>query len=106
MRYEGSPVKALPLSRGTMTPPTPMQNPCTSFEKEQGSCYEEARGWNARERPVIARTIQFLERSCSVKVRTEELEGFLGPEGVDVEFRRILREARDERGRKIILQFE
>ena len=47
---------------------------------------EEGRGWNARERSIIA---------------FEELEGFLGPEGVDVDFRRILTEARDERGRKI-----
>ena len=31
MRYEGSPVKAPPLSRRRMTPPTPMQNSQTSF---------------------------------------------------------------------------
>ena len=53
------------------------------------------------ERNNIARTTQFLERSYSVKVRVEELEGFLGPEDVDVDFRRILKETRDERGRKI-----
>ena len=40
-----------------------------------------------------------MERSYSVKVRVEELEGFLGPE--DADFRRILKKARDERGRKI-----
>ena len=44
---------------------------------------------------------KYLERSYSVKVRVEELEGLLGPEDVDVDFRRILKEARDERGRKI-----
>ena len=33
-------------------------------------------------------------RSFSVKVRVEELEGLLGPEDVDVDFRRILKEAR------------
>ena len=44
---------------------------------------------------------QFLKRSFSVKVRVEESEGLLGPEDVDVDFRRILKEARDERGRKI-----
>ena len=46
-----------------------------------------------------------LERSYSVKVRVEELEGLLGPEDVDVDFRRILKEARDERGRKIFETF-
>ena len=35
----------------------------------------------------------------------EELEGLLGPEDVDVDFRRILKEARDERGRKIFETF-
>ena len=35
----------------------------------------------------------------------EELEGLLGPEDVDVHFRRILKEARDERGRKIFETF-
>ena len=41
------------------------------------------------------------ERSYSVKMRVEELEELLGPEDVDVDFRRILKEAGDERGRKI-----
>ena len=59
----------------------------------------------ARERTIIDRTKQFLERSYSVKVRVEELEGFLGPEDVDVDFRRILKEARDERGRIIFETF-
>ena len=52
-----------------------------------------------------ARTKQLLERTYSVKVRVEELEGFLGLEDVDVDFRRILKEARDERGRKIFETF-
>ena len=46
-----------------------------------------------------------MERSYSVKVRVAELEGFLGPEDVDVDSRRILKEARDERGRKIFETF-
>ena len=54
-----------------------------------------------RERTFIARTKQFLERSLNVKVRVEELEGLLGPETVDVDLRRILKEARDEQGRRI-----
>ena len=33
------------------------------------------------------------------------MEGFLGPEDVDVDFRRILKEARDERGRNIFETF-
>ena len=35
------------------------------------------------------------EISYIVKVRVEELEGFLGPENVDVDVRRILKEARE-----------
>ena len=35
----------------------------------------------------------------------EELEELLGPEDVDVDFRRILKEARDERGRNIFESF-
>ena len=88
-----------------MTPPTPMQNSYTSFEREQG-CYEgEGRGWNARERTNIARTKQYFERSHSVKVRAGGLEELLGPEDVDVDFRRILKEATDERGRNIFETF-
>ena len=49
IRYEGSPVKAPPLSRRRMTPPTPMQNSYTSFEREQGSYEWEGRRWE-RER--------------------------------------------------------
>ena len=44
-------------------------------------------------------------RSFSVKVRVEELEELLGPDDVDVDFRRILKEARDNRGRKIFETF-
>ena len=91
MRYEGSPVKAPPITRRRMTPPTPMQNSYTSFEREQGGREEEGRGWNARERTIIARTKEYLERSYSVKMRVEELEGLLGPEDVDVDLRRILK---------------
>ena len=37
MRYEGSQVKAPPITRRRMTPPAPLQNSYTSFEREQGS---------------------------------------------------------------------
>ena len=40
-----------------------------------------------------------------MKVRVEELEGLLGPEDVDLDFRRILKEARDERARNIFETF-
>ena len=59
MRYEGSPVKAPPLSRRRMTPRTPVQNSYTSFVRDQGRYEEEGRRWNAKERTVIARTKQF-----------------------------------------------
>ena len=49
----------------------------------------------------MARTTQFQERSYSVKVQVEKIEDLLGPEDVDLDFRLILKEARDERGRKI-----
>ena len=37
IRDQGSRVKTPPITRRRMTPPTPLQNPYTSFEKEQGS---------------------------------------------------------------------
>ena len=87
---------------------TPLQNSYASFEGEQERYEVEGWGWSARERTLIARTKQFLERSHSVKVQVEGLESLLGPEDVDVDFRRILKEARDERERKFLrdLQFE
>ena len=57
--------------------------------------------WSAKERTIIARTRQFLETSYSVKVEVEEWEDLLGPDDVDVDCRRILKEARAERGCEI-----
>ena len=37
-------------------------------------------------------------KSKSLKVEVEELESLLGPDDSDVDFRRILEEARDEKG--------
>ena len=71
MRYEGSPVKAPPITRRRMTPPAPMQNSCTSFE----GAGKVRRG---RQMMECERTKQFLGRSFSVKVRVEELERFAG----------------------------
>ena len=50
-----------------------------------------------KERPS-QRTKQCLEEGYSVKVEVEGLEDVLGPDDVDVDFRRILKEARDEKG--------
>ena len=101
VQYEGSPVITPPLSRRRMTPPTPVQNSYTSFVRDHGRYEEERRVWNARERTIITRTKQFLERSRSVKVQVEALEALLGQKDVYVDLKRILKEARDEQGRKI-----
>ena len=101
MRCESPQGKAHPFSR-RMMPPTPLQNSYASFEGEQERYEVEGWGWSAKERTLIARTQQFLERSHSVKVQVEELQDQFGPEDLDVDFRRILKEARDERGRKMV----
>ena len=98
-------MKALPLSRRRMTPPTPIQHSYTSFVRDHGRYEQEGRGWNARERTIIARLKQYPERSFSVKVQVEALEALLGPDDVAVDLRRILKEARDERGRNIFETF-
>ena len=45
---------------------------------------------------------QYMEKSYGVKVEVGGLESLQGPEDVDVDLRRILKEARDEQGRKIL----
>ena len=83
-------------------PPTPLQNAYASFQEEQGHFEVEDQIWSARERTIIARTKQHLERSYSVKVRVEELAELLGPEDFDVDFRRIPeRSKRRKRARDI-----
>ena len=92
MRFEGSQVKALPLSRKRMMPPTPLQHSYSSFEEEQGHFEVEGQVWSARDRTVIARTKQYLEESKSLKVEVEELESLLGPdEARDKKVARYLR---------------
>ena len=54
--------------------------------------------WSARHRAVTAKAKQNLEKSESIKVETEELESQLGSDEMDVNFRRILEEAKDEKG--------
>ena len=53
--------------------------------------------WTARERTIIARTRQYLEERKSTKMEVEELEDKLGPDDIDVDSRRILEEARDDK---------
>ena len=53
--------------------------------------------WSARERTIISRTKQCLEERKTIKVDIEELETLLGPDDIDVDFRRILEEARVEK---------
>ena len=53
----------------------------------------------------LQKTKQYLEESKSLKVGTEELESLLGPDDTDVDFRRILEEARDEKGCAIFETF-
>ena len=79
MRFEGPQVKALPLSRKRMMPPTPLQNPNSSFGEEQGHFEVEDQMWSAQDRTVIAKTKQNLEESNSLKVEIEELESLPGP---------------------------
>ena len=54
-----------------------------------GRYEEEGRGWNARERTIIARIKQHLGRSFSVKVQVDASEDLLGPDDVEVDLRRI-----------------
>ena len=48
---------------------------------------------------------QYLEKSDSLKVEAKELESLLGPEDSGVDFRRILVEARNKKGRTIFESF-
>ena len=86
-------------------PPTPLQNSNDTFEGERELLGAEGQMWSAKERTIIARTKQYLERSYSAKVQVEELENLLGPDDADVDFRRILKEARDEKGSEIFETF-
>ena len=91
-------MKAPPLSRRRTMPPTPLQNSDSSFQEEQEHLVVEDHMWSARERTIIARTKKYLDESYSLKVEVEELEDLLGPDDTDVDLRRILKEARDEKG--------
>ena len=79
-------------------PPTPLQSSNGTVDKSRGLLGAEDQMWIAKERTIIARPKQYLERNCSAKVEVEELEDLLGPDDVDVDFRRIVKETRDEIG--------
>ena len=79
-------------------PPTLLQNSHSSFGGEQGHFEVEDQMWSARDRTINAKTKQYLEERKSLKVNIEELESLLGPDDTDVDFRRILEEARDKKG--------
>ena len=105
MRFEGPQVKAPPLSRRRMRPPTPLQNSYSSFEEEQENFEVEDEMWSAKDKTIIAKTKQHLEESKSLKAEIEELESLLGPEDSDVDFRRISEEARDRKDCAIFEKF-
>ena len=85
MRYGSTQVKAPPLSRRRMRPPTPLQNSNSSSGEEQGRCEVEDQMWSARERTIIARTKQYLEERIAQRWILETL---LGSEDF-VDFRRV-----------------
>ena len=107
MNYDGTPVKAPPASRWKIVPPTPQQSLQPSMEamqlqmevEDQENCsygmeHGGEHGWTARDRVVIARMEQYLDKSDSLKVEVEEVELVLGPEDSEVDLRYILMNAR------------
>ena len=88
-----------------MRPPTPLQNSYSSFEEEQENFEVEDQTRSAKDRTIIARIRQYLEKCKSTKVEIEELESLLGPDDREVNFRRILEEARDTKGCAIFETF-
>ena len=62
MRYESSPAKAPPLSRRRTMP---LQSSHLSFEERQWQIEVGDQIWNARDRMVIARTKQYLEKKVT-----------------------------------------
>ena len=118
MNYEGTPVKAPPASRRKIMPHTPQQSLQPSIEamhlqteeEDQESCscemeFEGEHRWTARDRTVIARMEQYLNKNDNMKVEIEELEFLLGPEDPEVHLRHILRYARKKKGGRIFEVF-
>ena len=97
VRFDGSQVKALPLSRRRIMPPTPRQNSHSSLEGEQGHFEVEDQIWSVRYRTVIARMKQYLEENKSWKVGVEELESFAGSRGLGCGFQTSLRRSKEQK---------
>ena len=98
VRCESSQVKAIRSSKRRMMPPSHCRIRMIPLKKIRGRFVVEDQMWSAKERTIIARTKQYLEESYSVKVEAEELEELHSPDDVDVDARRILKEARDAKG--------
>ena len=88
-----------------MMPPTPLQTSHSLHEERQWQIEVEDQIWSARDRTIIAKTKQYMEESYNMKVEVEESESLLGPEDSEVDFRRILEEARNKQGRAIFETF-
>ena len=101
MRYERSQVRALPLSRRRMMPPSSLQNSFSSLKRSRGTARCRARfGVRVTEQLLQERT-RYLEVSQNV-VDSVELESLLGPDDLDVDFRQIIEEARGKKGCAIL----
>ena len=71
--YESSQVKASPISRSRMRPPTPLQNSNDAFEEAQERFVVDDQMWSARERTIIARIKQYLEERYSEQVEVRRM---------------------------------
>ena len=70
MSFEGTPEKASPATRRRKMLPTPQQGSHPLFEEMQWQADMEAQGsiWSARERTVIARIENYLDKSDDMKL--------------------------------------
>ena len=89
MRYGSSSAEAFPPSRRRMMQLTPVHRSHSLYEERQRQIEVEDQIWSARDRTIIAQIEQYLEESCRMKVEVEELESLLGPEDLEMNFRRI-----------------
>ena len=78
MRYEGSPVKALPFPRRRMTPPTPKQNSYASFWRVAGKLRRGRQRMECERKNNHRKNERVSGKSYSVKVRVEELRELVG----------------------------
>ena len=110
MNYDGTLVKAPPVFRRKIFPPTLQQSLHPSIEAVQLQTevegqesdsyemeYEGQHRWPTRDRTVIARMAHYLNENDNMRVEIEELEFLLGPEDSE----EILRYARRTKGGRI-----